>query len=77
MNRVRSARAAAASRTGCGGAKKVKVCSPEVEKGNRGAKEGRGANDRGGAAPAAATARKLMPAPSAEPLLPASDAAYR
>lgn len=38
---------------------------------------GEGANDRGGAAPEAATARKLMPAPSLEPLLPASDAPAR
>lgn len=38
---------------------------------------GEGANDRGGAAPEAATARKLMPAPSVEPLLPASDAPAR
>lgn len=38
---------------------------------------GQGANDRGGAAPEAATARKLMPAPSEEPLLPASDAPTR
>lgn len=37
-----------------------------------GAERGRG-NDRGGAAPAGLP-RKLMPAPSVEPLLPASDA---
>lgn len=50
------------------GAKKVKVCSCWEEGVG-------GVNDRGGAAPAATgRGRKLMPAPSVEPLLPASDA---
>lgn len=49
-------------RTGCRGAKKVKVCSPGVGD----VRSGRGVRDgvlmTGAAAPAAATARKLMPA---------------
>lgn len=66
-------------RTGCGEQKRPDVppgsgegCGGRRQRGK--ALRGGGANDRGGAAPAAATARKLMPAPSTEPLLPASDA---
>lgn len=63
-------------RTGCKEQKRLKYAPP-----GSGARDGpvggAGANDRGNAAPEAATARKLMLQPPLEPLLPASDVRAR